>query len=1022
MRKAEELRVLRVDRYIALLTAVAAGIVYFLTLAPSVSFWDSGEYITCSATMGIPHPPGVPLFVLLGRLGTVLFAFLPAVAGRVNLLCALTGTAAIGIMARLVQRWGGRIGMSTGWYRVASVLAGTIAAFSYSIWRNANATETYSTALLFTLVILWAFDTWMARYGERRPAEDRSDRGGWGEARHLLLLSYLIIMAVALHGSVPFITGPSLLVVYFIYAFRGRTRIWRRPWFLLTLGGLAVLAFSVHLYMPLRAVQSPEINETDPSEWESFEKAFSREQYGRTSILDRKGPFPEQIGLYLEYLSWQTGRVDHGWERLLGAAGAPAATVMRILLVFGAIYGLVELGRRKPSLLVLMLMLLMMASILFIFFALNFKTGPEGTEAGEVRERDYFFGASFAFVAMVSGLGLTAAFRELVSRSSRAAWALLLLPAAMLAANWHRCDRSRSYFAHDYGINLLESCPEGAVLITNGDNDTFPLWFAQGVLGVRRDVIVSNLSLMNTNWYVEQLLERDPLLLEYGEMGIVDSLRPVFVWGPHQFHVTEDSRPVTGPMDGTILRATFDQAWPWAIMDGRVSIAMPTEGLGSQGALTMQDLVLLKMIERRPVHGREVYFAGTVARDSRRYLESYQEMEGIAFRVTREPVVDAVDAARGWELLSGYRFTGVTDPGVFKCDQTIQLLRNYASAYHQLAYHYMAVGEPDSAQMALDESEMLFSTLPRQWARILPSRALIVARLVDGTRGAAAARDTLLAIADYLEQAAREYGSEELQSSAMYMTGLANGMGGNLGYRQEEEYDAVFDSLDDGSEAFEWLRVELDLMFTDYLGAWERVRAMEPGADGRSGRMAALALEELTRVMETTPVTSRIDLTESGISILFDHIDPQVTDSVAVSPESDAASIASDMASVAARGQYLSAASAGLVLSRALDDPDASALLESLADRLLDRAAVSRDEMEWWVLASAANPPEAVAWLSARAGLPELMYVSLSGSGLLDDGTLAEILADPAGYARGMPEPGNGSGAYAWVNALEGGE
>ncbi|MBD3278510.1 MAG: DUF2723 domain-containing protein, partial [Candidatus Aegiribacteria sp.] len=643
----EEIKRIRTDRIIAAAVGLAALVTYLLTLAPSVSFWDSGEYISTSWIAGIPHPPGVPLFVLLGRFSTILFSFIPSIAARVNLLCALAGASTMMLLTRLVQRWGNRMGFQPRWYRPMSVLSGLLASFSYSIWRNSNATETYATALLLTFIILWSFDCWIEKYAEKKHVKGRKDHGGWGEARYLLLISYLIILAVANHGSVPFVAGPPILMMYMIYAFRKKTDIWKRPWFILTILGLVFLAFSIHLYMPLRAVQNPEVNERSTERWDDFEKSFTREQYGRRSILDRKGPFLDQMRLYMKYLSWQSGRVDHGWDRYLGdTLGAAASMILRIILVFGAIYGLVVLGIKRPKLLLYLGFLFLMASVLFIFFILNFKTGLEGTGAGEVRERDYFFGASFALFAIFSGIGLVSVFRDFLSDKSRLAWIAMVIPVVILGVNYHRCDRSDSYFARDYGMNLLESCPENAVLITNGDNDTFPLWFAQTVLGVRRDVIVSNLSLMNTNWYVQQLVDRDPLLLDFDDAGLVDSLRPIYIWGPHHFHVSAQGHPEYSPLDGEILRTTFSQTWPWAVNDSSMAIAMPTEGQAHQGALTMQDLVLLNMLKNRPVHGREIYFAGTVARESRRFLEDYKEMEGISFRITRAPVVDAVNGTR----------------------------------------------------------------------------------------------------------------------------------------------------------------------------------------------------------------------------------------------------------------------------------------------------------------------------------------------------------------------------------------
>ena len=1019
----EDIKRIRIDRFITLLVGLAALVTYLITLAPSVSFWDSGEYLTCSWTAGVPHPPGVPLFVLLGRFSTILFSFIPAIAVRVNLLCALAGASTLGILTRLVQRWGNRMGFSPSWYRPMSVLAGLIAAFSYSIWRNSNATETYATALLLTFIIMWAFDCWIEKYAEKEHEKGKKDHGGWGEARYLLLISYLLILAIGNHGSVPFVTGPPILLMFIIYAFRKKTDIWKRSWFVLTIIGLVLLAFSIHLYMPIRAIQNPEINETDAEQWSNFEKAFTREQYGSTSILDRKGPFLDQMKLYMKYLSWQSGRVDDGWDRYLGdTAGSAASMVMKIILIFGAIYGLVVLGIKRPKLLLYLGFLFLMSSVLFIFFILNFKTGLEATTLGEVRERDYFFGASFALFAIFSGIGLVSVFKDFLSERSRLVWVTLLIPMLSFGVNFYRCDRSNSYFAHDYGINLLESCPPNAVLITNGDNDTFPLWFAQGVLGVRRDVIVSNLSLMNTNWYVQQLVEKDPLLLSFDDLGLIDSLHPIYIWGPHYFHVGRNGSAESSPIDGEILRTTFNQAWPWAIIDSEMAIAMHTEAFSNQGALTMQDLVLLNMIKNRPVHGREIYFAGTVAPESRQFLEHYQEMEGIAFRITDHPVVDAVNSARGWQLMESYRFTGVTDPSVYKCDQAVQLLKNYVSAYHRLAHQYLAMGEPDSVRLVLDRAEQLFITLPDDWAEVLPSRAMIVGKLIDGLYGPQAASDTLLALADQSLDAARETGNQELMQLSLSIASMATSSDDTFGYRRKMEYRNLFDLIDNGSIPFAWMRIEVSLMFSDFIGSWNVLDSIEITEDPHSLQLDELARNSLENIMENSRIGFRVNIYDTGLFLFFESIEQNISSDLELNANANAGTIIDGMIELASRDHIMSSVSAGLVLSEYITDQDEARIVADFAYRLLqDDPEFTREWTEWYMIEANRVSPEALAWMAAKGGRHFLVYAALNRSSQVSESTLSEILSDPAVYAGSIPDPGSGAGRYSWVNSLNGG-
>ncbi len=144
----------------------------------------------------------------------------------------------------------------------------------------------------------------------------------------------------------------------------------------------------------------------------------------------------------------------------------------------------------------------------------------------EPRERDYVFVGSFQVFSMWVGLGVLGlyyAFRKYISGSGSAAFAvtigILAAPALMGTQNWNDHDRSGRYMSTDFARNYLKSCAPNAILFTNGDNDTYPLWYVQNVEGYRTDVRVINLSLLNASDYVESLrdqqYESQPIKLSF---------------------------------------------------------------------------------------------------------------------------------------------------------------------------------------------------------------------------------------------------------------------------------------------------------------------------------------------------------------------------------------------------------------------------------------------------------------------------------------------------------------------------
>ncbi len=249
---------------------------------------------------------------------------------------------------------------------------------------------------------------------------------------------------------------------------------------------------------------------------EQLSSALAREQYAKPPVTLRQAPFGAQLANYFQYFDWQWSRSIDGRIGYLAPARLPFTLLFLALGIWGAWQH--WLRDRKSFAYIATLF----ATLSFgLIFYLNFKYGYGQVDArglpidlAEVRERDYFFLVSFSVWGLWAGIGLTALWLAISERYARGpdlrrplaiASPILALALIPLVLNWPYATRNGDYAARDWAYNLLQSVEPYSVLITNGDNDTFPLWYLQEVEGIRRDVTVIVWSYFNTPWYGKQL-------------------------------------------------------------------------------------------------------------------------------------------------------------------------------------------------------------------------------------------------------------------------------------------------------------------------------------------------------------------------------------------------------------------------------------------------------------------------------------------------------------------------------------
>jgi hypothetical protein len=727
----------RVAALVSLLVLAIPLVVYFMTLTPTVPFWDSGEFIAVSKILGIPHPPGTPFFVLIGRVATLVpWA---TVAQRVNALSAVSAALAVLFtylstlrMIRMAQ--GGARQPWHEWAAVAGAACGALMlAFSDNYWENSIEAEVYQMMSLASIIVFWLGLKWWEAH-EQKPT-----------VMPLLLATYLMWLSVGLHLGVGVMGAPLIVLVamvdwrvaiLFAMPFLSLLRVpaglekmagavlllsvvqyvyyWgakKLPGWMVALsvagasvgiyyatsdanftpiaavvsvvaviapmvlmapkhreGRILLLAlflmvagYSTHVYLPIRAAQHPGVNEGAPATWDRLRDLLERKQYGEMNMFVRRAPLSVQLDKeFWRYFSRQ-------WPIVPGG-NPPWSSLLPLLLgLVGA--GWHALRERKGF------------AYNFVFFGLN--------TAGlivflnfsdhEVRDRDYFFQSGYHAFAIWIGFGVSwliawirdsfAEGRPQTLATAGSAALLCLQPFLLIGNLWFHHDRSKNYVARDYAYDMLAPLKPNSFIITNGDNDTFPLWYIQEVEGFRKDVRVVNLSLLNTDWYIRQLRDENP-----------------------KVPIKLDDR-------------TIDALGGGAFQDEKGNIIYTNE--------YMIHHIMEQAKNPDGTWKMQPYFAVTVPEHFG--YEPYFSLQGLVYEVKSDSNKAGFDAeATKLALYKTFKYRGLFTPDgawdstVYKDENSETLSRNYAAAHLQLALHYRRTGDLKGAISEMERVQQLF--------------------------------------------------------------------------------------------------------------------------------------------------------------------------------------------------------------------------------------------------------------------------------------------------------------------------
>lgn len=385
------------------------------------------------------------------------------------------------------------------------------------------------------------------------------------------------------------------------------------------------------------------------------------------------------------------------------------------------------------------------ASVMFLMFLMMgvFAAIAQQQQDPQPRERDYFYTGSFLLWGMWIGLGVFAIAEYIAEKykqvaiTALASIIALAMPLNMAVAGWKLHDRSGNMIPFDYSYNILQSTEQDAIMFTNGDNDTFPLWYLQDVMGVRRDVRIVNLSLGNTLWYIDQLKNQKP-------------------WGAKKVPLTfsDDSLRVDDETDPRALSYDFGEALNLSIPVKKSILAHYTndtnvinsgmfrsrfigQSYGQQEGkefylFRVQDKVILNIL-REVKFERPIYFANTVSNDVFCGLEPFFRYEGMVIRVCptlqnggaesekvdlaiMEKCLMNIDNTDNFSTTPkyGFKLRNLNNPNVYYDPVARRLMMSYRQLYTMYANaHYARYKNEKKAAAILDKLNEMVS--PKQF-------------------------------------------------------------------------------------------------------------------------------------------------------------------------------------------------------------------------------------------------------------------------------------------------------------------
>jgi hypothetical protein len=781
----------RVNKIIAAVIFVLCSIVYLSTMQPNVSFWDCGEFVACAYTLSVPHPPGAPLWSLVGKVATMMpFGSNPAV--KMNAISAVSSGVTVMLLylviVMVIKNWKGV--PKTGWDMVMIYGSAAIGSLSYgftdSFWFNGMESEVYALGTMLVALCIWLVMYWYEKADTK------------GNEKILLLVAYIVGLSLGIHllvVQVILIAGPiyyfrkyeynrktffyaflitcgAFLIVYpiiviwyptwlsgdirtlkidnspvvfwlavlivpaIVYGIYREYQSKKKTWALTLIAlFLVFLGYSIYASVLLRAnVDNLPINENEPNNMEKLVSYLSREQYGDAPFWPRRySQEPMHRRTWANYTSdmdffWRY-QINHMFNRYLGwqyigragynqDQGIDWSKFYGIPFLIG-LFGLFYHFRKDWKFGLVYLWAFLLMGVLTALFQRQQDPQP--------RERDYFYEGAFFVFSLWIGLG-TMGIMELIKEGiqnkkammSAGVASLLVLfvfiPGNMYRINHFYQNRHNNYVPFDYAYNILQGVAKDGIVFTNGDNDTFPVWYLQSV-GYRQDVRIINLSLLNTDWYIKEMKNEMP----YGALKVPISMTDAQIEkiGWQQWN---DYKVVSVNVPPEAFPDSIRAKGP---VPDKISWKMPaTVNYQNVKAVKVQDLMIYEIVKSNNWQ-RPIYFSSTVTDDNFIGLDEYLVTEGMGKRLV--PFKDEKRQFRVNDDLmykslmvtpkehsktpqEGMYFRGFNDPDIFFDQVHANIVQNYRSQF--LTFIYSLYTDSNYTEVA-DVLKRMEHTLPR---------------------------------------------------------------------------------------------------------------------------------------------------------------------------------------------------------------------------------------------------------------------------------------------------------------------